>query len=178
MKKKSTRAENTLQHSYAKKGWKELGKRLLVVGLTVAMVGNTIDFSSLSVMAKTETVDTTIVSFEKLSKDITEQTLPIGASESDINFPDSLTVTVEKTVQVETDKEVPKDVETETAETETNSEEQNETQKNEESSEEDTTSSNDKDNAENAKNEESSETVQNSEASESESDSDSSDVES
>ncbi len=178
MKKKSTRVENTLQHSYAKKGWKELGKRLLVVGLTVAMVGNTIDFSSLSVMAKTETVDTTIVSFEKLSKDITEQTLPIGASESDINFPDSLTVTVEKSVQIENDEEPPKDTETETAKTETNSEEQNETQKNEESREEDTTSSNDKDNTENSKDEESSETVQNSDASESESDkSDSSDIE-
>ena len=172
MKKKSTRVENTLQHSYAKKGWKELGKRLLVVGLTVAMVGNTIDFSSLSVMAKTETTDTTIVSFEKLSKDITEQTLPIGASESDINFPGSLTVTVEKTVQIENDEEPPKDIETETAETETDSEEQNETQKNEESSEEDTTSSNDKDNTETSKDEESSETVQNSEASESESNSD------
>ena len=56
--------------------------------------------SALSVSAKTdesETGKTTIVSFEELSKDITEQALPIGALESDIKFPTSLTVTVEKT---------------------------------------------------------------------------------
>lgn len=57
-----------------------------------------------SVSAKTdesETGKTTIVSFEELSKDITEQTLPIGALESDIKFPTSLTVTVEKTTQAD-----------------------------------------------------------------------------
>ena len=192
MKRKSTRVEKTLQQAHGKIRWKDLRKRLLVVGLTVAIVSNTIDFSVLSVSAKTETkeatIEATIVSFEKLSKDITEQTLPIGAPESDINFPDSLTVTVEKTVQVENDKEDSQDVETDTSETETdtaeteiNSEEQNETQKDEESSEEGTTASNDKDNAENPKDEESSETVQNSEASDNENESDkldSSDVES
>ena len=186
MKRKSTRVEKTLQQAHGKIRWKNLRKRLLVVGLTVAIVSNTIDFSVLSVSAKTETkeatIEATIVSFEKLSKDITEQTLPIGAPESDINFPDSLTVTVEKTVQVENDKEDSQDVETDTSETETdtaeteiNSEEQNETQKDEESSEEGTTASNDKDNAENPKDEESSETVQNSEASDNENESDKSD---
>lgn len=74
------------------------------MGLTVAMVANTVDLSALSVSAKTdesETGKTTIVSFEELSKDITEQTLPIGALESDIKFPTSLTVTVEKTTQAD-----------------------------------------------------------------------------
>ena len=68
------------------------------------MVANTVDLSALSVSAKTdesETGKTTIVSFEELSKDITEQTLPIGALESDIKFPTSLTVTVEKTTQAD-----------------------------------------------------------------------------
>ena len=74
------------------------------MGLTVAMVANTVDLSALSVSAKTdesETGKTTIVSFEELSKDITEQTLPIGALESDIKFPTSLTVTVEKTTHAD-----------------------------------------------------------------------------
>lgn len=126
MKRKSTKVEKTLQQDHGRINWKDLRKRLLVMGLTVAMVGNTIDFSSLSVSAKTETGETTIVSFEKLSKDIAEQTLPIGASESDINFPDSLTVTVEKIVQVEKDKEDTQD-ETDTDETETGDEDQNDT---------------------------------------------------
>lgn len=125
MKRKSTRVEKTLQQDHGKINWKDLRKRLLVMGLTVAMVGNTIDFSSLSVSAKTETGESTIVSFEKLSKDIAEQTLPIGASESDINFPDSLTVTVEKTVQVEKDKEDTQEDETDADETETDGGEKN-----------------------------------------------------
>ena len=46
MERKSTRVGKTLR------------KRLFVVGLTVALVGNTIDFSVLSASAKTETVET------------------------------------------------------------------------------------------------------------------------
>ena len=104
MKKKNTMPERDWQQTHEKIRWRELRKRILVMGLTVAVVANTVDLSALSVSAKTdesETGKTTIVSFEELSKDITEQTLPIGALESDIKFPTSLTVTVEKTTQAD-----------------------------------------------------------------------------
>ena len=104
MKKKNTMPEKDWQQTHEKIRRRELRKRILVMGLTVAMVANTVDMSALSVSAKTdesETGKTTIVSFEELSKDITEQTLPIGALESDIKFPTSLTVTVEKTTQAD-----------------------------------------------------------------------------
>ena len=104
MKKKNTMPERDWQQTHEKIRWRELRKRILVMGLTVAMVANTVDLSALLVSAKTdesETGKTTIVSFEELSKDITEQTLPIGALESDIKFPTSLTVTVEKTTQAD-----------------------------------------------------------------------------
>ena len=104
MKKKNTMPERDWQQTHEKIRRRELRKRILLMGLTVAMVANTVDLSALSVSAKTdesETGKTTIVSFEELSKDITEQTLPIGALESDIKFPTSLTVTVEKTTQAD-----------------------------------------------------------------------------
>ena len=104
MKKKNTMPERDWQQTHEKIRRRELRKCILVMGLTVAMVANTVDLSALSVSAKTdesETGKTTIVSFEELSKDITEQTLPIGALESDIKFPTSLTVTVEKTTHAD-----------------------------------------------------------------------------
>ena len=104
MKEKNIMPEKDRQQTHEKIRWRELRKRILVMGLTVAMVANTVDLSALSVSAKTdesESGKTTIVSFEELSKDITEQTLPIGALESDIKFPTSLTVTVEKTTQAD-----------------------------------------------------------------------------
>lgn len=104
MKDKNIMPEKDRQQTHEKIRWRELRKRVLVMGLTVAMVANTVDLSALSVSAKTgesESGKTTIVSFEELSKDITEQTLPIGALESDIKFPTSLTVTVEKTTQAD-----------------------------------------------------------------------------
>ena len=107
MKKKNTMPERDWQQTHEKIRWRELRKRILVMGLTVALVANTVDLSALSVSAKTdesESGKTTIVSFEELSKDITEQTLPIGALESDIKFPTSLTVKVEKTTQEEADE--------------------------------------------------------------------------
>ena len=104
MKKKNTMPERDWQQTHEKIRWRDLRKRILVMGLTVVMVANTVDLSALSVSAKTdesETGKTTIVSFEELSRDITEQTLPIGALESDIKFPTSLTITVEKTTQAD-----------------------------------------------------------------------------
>ena len=71
MKKKNTMPEKDWQQTHEKIRWRELRKRILVMGLTVAMVANTVDLSALSVSAKTdesETGKTTIVSFEELSK--------------------------------------------------------------------------------------------------------------
>lgn len=102
MKKQSITPEKGRRKTCGNR-WRDLRKRLLVMGLTVSMVANTVDLTSLAVSAKTEESRLTIVSFETLSKDVTEQTLPVGALESDIILPASLTVTVEKTMQTETD---------------------------------------------------------------------------
>ena len=121
MKKKNTMPERDWQQTNEKIRWRELRKRILVMGLTVAMVANTVDLSALLVSAKTdesETGKTTIVSFEELSKDITEQTLPIGALESDIKFPTSLTVTVEKTTQADEKEADDEEDDSETGDTE------------------------------------------------------------
>ena len=123
MKKKNTMPERDWQQTHEKIRWRELRKRILVMGLTVAMVANTVDLSALLVSAKTdesETGKTTIVSFEELSKDITEQTLPIGALESDIKFPTSLTVTVEKTTQADEKEADDEEDASETGDTEKN----------------------------------------------------------
>ena len=123
MKKKNTMPEKDWQQTHEKIRWRELRKRILVMGLTVAMVANTVDLSALLVSAKTdesETGKTTIVSFEELSKDITEQTLPIGALESDIKFPTSLTVTVEKTTQADEKEADDEEDASETGDTEKN----------------------------------------------------------
>ena len=71
MKKKNTMPEKDGQQTHEKIRWRELRKRIFVMGLTVAMVANTVDLSALSVSAKTdesETGKTTIVSFEELSR--------------------------------------------------------------------------------------------------------------
>ena len=144
MKKKNTMPEKDWQQTHEKIRWRELRKRILVMGLTVAMVANTVDLSALSVSAKTdesETGKTTIVSFEELSKDITEQTLPIGALESDIKFPTSLTVTVEKTTQADE-----KEADDEEDASETGDTEKNDAQKDDSNG--DTASSDDKKDAE------------------------------
>ena len=142
MKKKNTMPERDWQQTHEKIRWRELRKRVLVMGLTVAMVANTVDLSALSVSAKTgesESGKMTIVSFEELSKDITEQTLPIGAFESDIKFPTSLTVTVEKTTQAD-EKEA--DDEADASETEMEDNEKDDAQKDDGNG--DTASSDDK----------------------------------
>ena len=54
MKKKNTMPEKDWQQTHEKIRWRELRKRILVMGLTVAMVANTVDLSALSVSAKTE----------------------------------------------------------------------------------------------------------------------------
>ena len=79
MKKKNTMPERDWQQTHEKIRRRELRKRILVMGLTVAMVANTVDLSALSVSAKTdesETGKTTIVSFEELSKDSRSRPCP------------------------------------------------------------------------------------------------------
>lgn len=105
--------------------WKQLFRRILAVSLSVAMLGNMVDLSTLSVDAQTTEEELTIVAFDSLSKDIREQKLEIGASEDDINFPDTLTVTVEKTQTVEKDD---KEAETESTEETTEAMESTETE--------------------------------------------------
>ena len=105
--------------------WKKLPKRVLAVGLTVAMLSNMVDLSTLPVDAQSTEEELTIVAFDSLSKDIREQKLEIGASEDDINFPDTLTVTVEKIQTVEKDD---KEAETESTEETTEATESTETE--------------------------------------------------
>lgn len=52
MKKKNTMPERDWQQTHEKIRWRELRKRILVMGLTVAMVANTVDLSALSVFCK------------------------------------------------------------------------------------------------------------------------------
>ncbi len=105
--------------------WRQLFRRTLAVSLSIAMLGNMVDLSTLSVDAQTTEEELTIVAFDPLSKDIREQKLEIGASEDDINFPDTLTVTVEKTQTVEKDD---KEAETESTEETTEAMESTETE--------------------------------------------------
>ena len=105
--------------------WKQLFRRTLAVSLSVAMLGSLVDLSTLSADAQTTEEELTIVAFDSLSKDIREQKLEIGASEDDINFPDTLTVTVEKTQTVEKDD---KEAETESTEETTEAMESTETE--------------------------------------------------
>ena len=110
------------------KKWKMGLKWGFVLLLTAALVGNTIDFFALSVSAETagqtEKPSAVITSFEELSESVREQMLSIGAEESDIIFPDTLTITVEKIVPKE--------------ETEKVSDDGQETEESDESMEEDT----------------------------------------
>lgn len=52
MKKKNTMPEKDWQQTHEKIRWRELRKRILVMGLTVAMVANTVDLSALSFLQK------------------------------------------------------------------------------------------------------------------------------
>lgn len=75
-------------------------KRALAMGLALAMVIGMVDLSPLAADART-TSASTITAFDTLPEDIREQQLPIGAEESDINFPTELTATLEQTVSVD-----------------------------------------------------------------------------
>ena len=80
---------------------KKKGKRILAVALAVLMVNSVVDYSGIAMVSvraaastETENGGKLITAFESLPDTVREQTLPIGAKESDINFPTSLTVTI------------------------------------------------------------------------------------
>lgn len=110
--------------------WGKAPKRILAMGLAVALVGGVVDLSSLAADARTQTTETqsVITAFQELSQDIREQQLPLGAKESDIHFPDTLTVTLQQTVTVSDKQETEEEIEQETEQekiTEEDSENQN-----------------------------------------------------
>lgn len=95
--------------------WGKAPKRILAMGLAVALVGGVVDLSPLAADARTQTTETqsVITAFQELSQDIREQQLPLGAKESDIHFPDTLTVTLQQTVTVSDKQETEEETEQE-----------------------------------------------------------------
>lgn len=87
--KKEKSAEKRYIHSVKK--W----KRIIAVTLSVLMVTSMIDYSGfINVSAQTSSDKETITSFAELPEDISNQQIALDASESDINLPDTLQVTV------------------------------------------------------------------------------------
>ena len=87
------------------KKWKSLARKTLVLTLSAAIASNTVDLSVLAAALQEdgtqevygeESTNVTITGFASLSDEVREQALPVGAAESEIVFPDTLTVTVEK----------------------------------------------------------------------------------
>lgn len=80
-------------------------RRIFVLLLTAVLVGNAINFCALSVSARTAEEQTAVNAiFGELLEAVSGQSLPNGTEESNMNFPGTLTVTIEK---IESD-EVPK----------------------------------------------------------------------
>lgn len=80
-------------------------RRIFVLLLTAVLVGNAINFCALSVSARTAEEQTAVNTiFGELLEAVSGQSLPGGTEESNMNFPGTLTVTIEK---IESD-EVPK----------------------------------------------------------------------
>ena len=74
-----------------KTGW---GRRLMSFSLALLMAGSGLgEFQTLSAWAKESTTEYKIVGFATLETAVTEQVLPLGATQEDILFPDSLCVT-------------------------------------------------------------------------------------
>lgn len=92
------------------KKWKSLAEKTLILTLSAAMAAGSVDISAFAAaiqesgmqedgiqeVYEEESTDVTITGFASLSEEVCEQTLPAGADESGIVFPDTLTVTVEK----------------------------------------------------------------------------------
>lgn len=92
------------------KKWKSLAEKTLILTLSAAMAAGSVDISAFAAaiqesgmqedgiqeVYEEESTNVTITGFASLSEEVCEQTLPVGADESGIVFPDTLTVTVEK----------------------------------------------------------------------------------
>ena len=80
-------------------------RRIFVLLLTAVLVGNAINFCALSVSARTAEEQTAVDTiFGELLEAVSGQSLPDGTEESNMNFPGTLTVTIEKVVS----EEIPK----------------------------------------------------------------------
>ncbi len=80
-------------------------RRIFVLLLTAVLVGNAINFCALSVSARTAEEQTAVDTiFGELLEAVSGQSLPDGTEESNMNFPGTLTVTIEKAVS----EEIPK----------------------------------------------------------------------
>ena len=80
-------------------------RRIFVLLLTAVLVGNAINFCALSVSARTAEEQTAVNTiFGELLEAVSGQSLPDGTEESNMNFPGTLTVTIEKVVS----EEIPK----------------------------------------------------------------------
>lgn len=96
------------------KGWKRQNrwKRIAAALLALLLASGGVDLSGFAVNAKTEEKDaaakaqTVITAFDALDREIMEQQLPVGASEEDIRFPETLTVTAtQMTADADTDEQ-------------------------------------------------------------------------
>ena len=79
------------------KKWKNLSslrKKAFAVALSTAVVSSTLNIGSYVVSADSSLEGRVITAFEELPEEIAYQYLPVGAPESDINFPDRLNVTI------------------------------------------------------------------------------------
>ena len=75
-------------------------KRIIAVTLSVLMVNSIIDYSGfINVSAHTVSDKETITSFTELPEDVSNQQIVLGASESDVNLPDTLQVAAKSYVQ-------------------------------------------------------------------------------
>lgn len=90
-------------------------KRLIAIALSILLAGSAVDFPVvLQTQAEETAVEYRIIDIEKLDEKIAVQSLPIGAVESDIYFPDTLKVTVESYLEeAETEKTTDPETETE-----------------------------------------------------------------
>ena len=64
--------------------WRQLYKRMLAVSLSIALLGSTADLSTLSVAAQTTEEEQAVIAFDSLPKDIQEQNLEIGETDTTV----------------------------------------------------------------------------------------------
>ena len=88
------------------KNWKLWAKRILVLTLSTAMTVSAVDIPVVAAAVEMSGSDDVqkemrITGFAPLEDSVREQVLTIGASEEDIQFPDTLIVTIEQNGSVQ-----------------------------------------------------------------------------